>query len=128
MRTERLLRWLGISLILASGLIHLVNALRELQDPSPFIGLLFIDFFIAAVISAVGIHLQAPFLGWELGGVLSLGALIGYLVSRTIGLPLSGIEKWGPLNAYFSIMLELLFIVLVVRVSMSKLRLREVTS
>ena len=74
-------------------------------------GVLFFVFFLASIASAIGIYYDRFMWGWILGGLLSLGAIIGYLISRTVGLPISGVEDWGPALAYFSIFLEIVYFI-----------------
>ncbi len=108
MKINKLYSWIGIILILISGLIHLYNASGEFQD-APYMGILFFGFFVASLVSAIGIYRGELLWGWALGGFLCIGAIVGYLVSRTLGMPISGVEDWGPPLAYFSILIELFF-------------------
>ena len=108
MKTRKLYSWIAIVIILASGVIHLYNAPGEFQD-APYMGILFFLFFLASIVSAYGIYRGELLWGWVLGGLLAVGAIVGYLISRTVGMPISGIEDWGPPLAYFSIFLELVF-------------------
>jgi hypothetical protein len=110
MKTKKLFSWIGIIVILISGLIHLYNAPGEFQD-APYMGIFFFAFFLASIVSAIGIYHGKLIWGWVLGGFLAIGAIVGYLVSRTVGMPISGIEDWGPPLAYFSIFLEIIFFV-----------------
>ena len=108
MKTNKLYNWIGIVIILIAGLIHLYNASGEFAD-APYMGILFFGFFLASIVSAIGIYRGELIWGWALGGFLCIGAILGYLVSRTVGMPISGVEDWGPPLAYFSILIELFF-------------------
>ena len=108
MKTKKLFSWIGIIVILTSGLIHLYNAPGEFQD-APYMGVLFFAFFLGSIVSAIGIYRGELLWGWSLGGLLAIGAIIGYLISRTVGMPISGIEDWGPPLAYLSIFLEFIY-------------------
>jgi len=108
MKTTKLYSWIAIIVILTSGVIHLYNAPGEFQD-APYMGILFFIFFLGSIVSAIGIYRGELLWGWALGGFLSFGAIVGYLISRTVGMPISGIEAWGPTLAYFSIFLELIY-------------------
>lgn len=108
MGTKKLFSWIGIIVILVAGLIHLYDAPGEYQD-APYMGILFFLFFLGSIVSAVGIYRGELLWGWVLGGLLAIGAIVGYLISRTVGMPISGVENWGPSLAYFSIFLELIF-------------------
>jgi hypothetical protein len=107
---EKLGRWVGIIAILLSGLIHLYNAPDEYRE-ARYMGILFFLYFVASLASALGIYRGELSWGWILGGLLCIGAIIGYLLSRTVGLPSMEVEGWGPPLAYFSIFLELAFFV-----------------
>lgn len=110
MKNEKLVRNIGLLVILITGLIHLYDAPGEYRD-AQYMGIFFIIFFLGSIISAIGIYRDQFSWGWMLGGLLVLGAIVGYLLSRTVGLPISGREDWGPPLAYFSIILEVLFFV-----------------
>jgi hypothetical protein len=114
MKNTKLYSWIGIIVILTTGLIHLYNAPGEFQD-APYMGILFFGFFLASIVSAIGIYRGELLWGWILGGLLCIGAIVGYFVSRTVGMPISGIEDWGPPLAYFSILLELIFFGILLR-------------
>ena len=107
MNKAKLWRWVGVIAILLCGLIHLYDAPEEYQE-AQYMGILFFAFFLGAFISAIGIYPGQRLWGWVLGGLISIGAIIGYLISRTVGMPLMEVEEWGPPLAYFSIFLELI--------------------
>jgi hypothetical protein len=121
MKTNKNISWIGIIVILITGLIHLYNAPGEFQD-APYMGVLFFVFFLSSIVSAIGIYRGELLWGWILGGLLSIGAIVGYLISRTIGMPISGVEDWGPPLAYFSIFLELIFFALILASNTKQLR------
>jgi hypothetical protein len=114
MKSKDLISWVGIVMILVTGLIHLYNAPGEFQD-APYMGILFFVFFLGSIVSAVGIYKGSLLWGWALGAFLAIGAIVGYLLSRTVGMPVSGVEDWGPLNAYIAMALELIFAALFLR-------------
>jgi hypothetical protein len=121
MKTNKNISWIGIIVILITGLIHLYNAPGEFQD-APYMGVLFFVFFLSSIVSAIGIYRGELLWGWILGGLLSIGAIVGYLISRTVGMPMSGVEDWGPPLAYFSIFLELIFFALILASNTKQLR------
>jgi hypothetical protein len=121
MKTNKNISWIGIIVILITGLIHLYNAPGEFQD-APYMGVLFFVFFLSSIVSAIGIYRGELLWGWVLGGLLSIGAIVGYLISRTVGMPISGVEDWGPPLAYFSIFLELIFFALILASNTKQLR------
>ena len=76
----------AILLILACGLIHLIGA-PEHYEEAPYIGVLFLANFIAALVAAVGLYKNRLWAGWGLGVLAAGGAVVMFLVSRLIGLP-----------------------------------------
>ncbi len=102
----------AILLIIAVGLTHLIGAPPHYRV-APYIGVGFVVNFIGALVSAVGIYRNVLW-GWLLGALVAGGALVMYVVSRSVGLP--GFEhavgRWfGPL-AIISFIVEALFVVL----------------
>ena len=110
MRRQRILRLAAIVLIVVVGLSHLIGAPQHYRV-APYIGVGFVANFIGALVAAVGIYRDVMW-GWLLGALVAGGALIMYVVSRSIGLP--GFEhavgRWsGPLGI-LSLVVEALFI------------------
>lgn len=104
------LGWAGAALIAAVGLIHLLEAPEELEEAT-YLGLLFLANFGGAVVAAIGISRNQRW-GWGLGVLLAGGALAGYVVSRTIGLPGMAVEEWLEPVGVLSLLIEGLFIAL----------------
>src|SRR3954468_15444986 len=86
------LRTVGIALISLTGLIHLLVT-PEYYGFASYLGLLMLANFAGSVVSAVGIY-QRQVWGWVLGVVMAAGAFVGYVESRTLGLP--GLPSWEP--------------------------------
>ena len=82
----RLVTFLGVSLILAIGLIH-AYALPEHFEAAPYLGISFAGVFVLSVTSAFNILRGSYATGWLPGLVISGVALVCYLVSRFFGLP-----------------------------------------
>ena len=80
----------GISLIVVVGLIHLINSPGDLEEGS-YTGLLYLANFVGAILAAIGIYRGRTW-GWGLGALVSVGAFVGYVVSRTVG---SGCPGWA---------------------------------
>ena len=77
--------------------------------------MLFVANFVGALISAFGIYRDALW-GWLLGVLVAGGAIVAYIVSRSVGLPgfEHAIGRWfGPL-AVASLIVEVLFMALFV--------------
>jgi hypothetical protein len=81
----------GISVIVIVGLIHLIDAPEDLQE-APYQGVLFLANFFGAILAAIGIYLGRSW-GWGLGALVSVGAFVGYVISRTVGLPGLPVEE-----------------------------------
>ncbi len=77
--------WLGIALILVTGLIHVVEAPDSFSDAA-YKGWLFYANGAGALVAAYGISRKHSW-GWNLGLGIAAGSLIGYVASRTVGLP-----------------------------------------
>jgi hypothetical protein len=102
----------AIVLIIAVGLAHLRGAPPHYRF-APYIGIAFVVNFVGALVAAVGIYRNALW-GWLLGVLVAGGALVAYLVSRSVGLPSFEVSvgRWfGPL-ATISLIVEVLFLAL----------------
>jgi uncharacterized membrane protein YfcA len=99
----------GISLIVVVGLIHLINSPGDLEEGS-YAGLLYLANFFGALTAAIGIYRGRSW-GWGLGALVSVGAFVGYVISRTIGLPgLPVEEEWLEPLGLLSLLVESLFV------------------
>jgi hypothetical protein len=105
-----LYKLIGINVILISGVIHLNNALNDHHQAS-YLEILFLAYFLGAMISAIGISWGGRLWGWVLGGLIASGAMISYLVSRIVGFSSAGVQEWGPPEAYLSMFIEMVFFV-----------------
>lgn len=105
-------RWVtgaGIALILLVGLIHSLKA-PEHFEAAAYVGTLFLICVAGSIVAAVGIYRGARSWGWALGAVICGGALVSYIVSRTLGLP--GLEgsTWANPVGTVAMGLEALYI------------------
>ena len=82
----------AIALILVTGAIHFVDAPSSFADAT-YKGWLFVANGIAAIVAAYAIYRGRRW-GWGLGVLVAGGALLGYAISRTIGLPGLAPEIW----------------------------------
>jgi hypothetical protein len=99
----------GISLIVIVGLIHLVDSPEDLAEGS-YQGFLFVANFLGALAAAVGIYRGNKW-GWTLGALVAGGAFVGYVISRTVGLPGMPVEtEWMEPLGVLSLIVEALFV------------------
>ena len=99
----------GISLIVVVGLIHLIDAPEDLEEGS-YLGFLFVANFLGALAAAAGIY-RGNRWGWSLGLLVAGGAFVGYVISRTIGLPGLPVEEaWLEPLGVLSLIVEALFV------------------
>ncbi len=112
MKTKSL-EWIGIVIITIIGVIHLILMQGE-YDEAHYMGMLFAANFVGAIIAAVGIYRNA-FWGWIFGFLVAAGSLLGYFLSRTVGLPGMEIENWLDPYGILSLILEIVFIALIIQ-------------
>jgi hypothetical protein len=99
----------GITLIVVVGLIHLIDAPEDLEEGS-YLGYLFLANFLGALVASVGIY-RGNRWGWVLGLLVAGGAFVGYVISRTAGLPGLGVEEeWLEPLGVLSLIVEALFV------------------
>jgi len=92
--TPKILTWAGIILVLATGLIHLIEGPENYEEMA-YKGILFFLSAAGALVAAAGIYRGAKLWGWTLGLAITAGALSLYIVSRTVGLPLMEVDdEW----------------------------------
>ncbi len=108
---KRILQWMSVVAIVIVGVIHLSMVPQE-YDETPLMGILFGINFIAALVATAGIYRQEVW-GWLLGLGIAAGSLLGYVLSRTVGLPGMEIEAWLQPLGVLSLVVEASFIALV---------------
>ena len=85
MSKSSFLRWLAIGAVLVTGGIHLVEARNAFGDAA-YKGILFVANALGAIVAAIWI-LRRSRGGWWLGLAVAAGAMVAYILSRTVGLP-----------------------------------------
>ncbi len=107
-------KWLAIAAILATGLIHLLEA-KDSFSEATYKGALFVANGVGAAAAAYGIRGERDW-GWWLGFLIAAGSLLGYVASRTIGLPALPAEPdaWLEPMGVASLVSEALFLILFV--------------
>ena len=115
-KTVKISSWLGIVLILATGIIHVLDAPDSFQD-ALYKGWLFYANGLAALAAAYGIYKGRHVWGWDLGLLIAAGSFIGYVISRTFGLPFIPAEPdaWLEPLGVASLFTEGLFVVIFIR-------------
>ena len=107
---SRGLVWAGIILVLATGLIHLIEG-PENYEEAAYKGILFFLNAAGAIVAAIGIYRGEKLWGWSLGLLVTGGALLFYIASRTIGLPgLEAEDEWFEPMGLASMVVEALFV------------------
>ena len=101
----------AIALILVTGAIHFIDAPGSFGDAT-YKGMLFVANGIAAIVAAVGIYRGERLLGWGLGLLVAGGALVGYLISRTVGLPGIAPDVWLEPLGILSLLVEASYVAL----------------
>jgi hypothetical protein len=114
LRVPTIPKLMAVLLIVVVGVTHLIGASPHYRV-APYIGVLFVVNFVGSLVSAFGIYREALW-GWLLGVLVAGGAIVAYIVSRSVGLP--GFEhavgRWfGPL-AVASLIVEVFFMALFV--------------
>jgi hypothetical protein len=80
------LRAVGFVGLLGIALIHLLDVLGKLKE-TPYLGVMYIALMLASVVVAFGVLHLGSRLTWGLGGGLAAATLLGFVLSRTTGLP-----------------------------------------
>jgi len=112
--TPTALQGAGIALILVTGAIHFIDAPSSFGDAT-YKGLLFLANGTAAIVAAVGIHRGDRRWGWGLGVLVAGGALVAYVISRTVGLPGLPPDTWLEPLGILSLLVESAFVGLFAR-------------
>ena len=114
---------IAVALIVVTGLIHLIGTPDNLQEAT-YKGILFLLNGIAGLVAAYGIYRGSKSWGWGLGAAVASGAFIMYILSRTIGLPIVGVdEEWLEPMGVLSLVVEGAFVLLAGFVFARNLRL-----
>lgn len=110
---SRLFHWPAIILILATGILHYLTAAEEYIE-ARYMGVLFLTNFLGSLISAAGIARRKLGWGWILGAIISAGSILGYIQSRTIGMPGMEVEAWYDPIGIPALIVEGLFLIVFV--------------
>jgi hypothetical protein len=90
------------------GLIHILLA-PEYFEKAAYLGVLFVAGALAAFVVAARIWAKDDVAAWRLGGVVAAGMFVGFILSRTTGLPGFHESEWET-SGLLSLALELWFL------------------
>lgn len=107
------LKWLGIILIIVTGIIHFIEV-PEYFDEAAYMGVLFVLNGIGSLAAAYGIYKNQKW-GWVLGLFIAGGSIIGYAMSRSVGLPNVAVKEWFEAIGILSLAVEGIFVVLALK-------------
>jgi hypothetical protein len=89
-------RAIGVVGLGAIALIHLLDSLSKFKE-TPYVGWMYVALMAGSVVVAAGlVHLRDRRV-WPAAGLLATSAIVGYVLSRTTGLPnaTGDIGNWG---------------------------------
>lgn len=104
-KTSRKGAALAIALV---GVIHLVLA-PEYFEKASYLGVLFLAGAVASGVVTLRLFRQDDGAAWLLGAVVAAGMFIGFILSRTVGLPGFYEQEWEP-TGLVSLVLELVYL------------------
>jgi hypothetical protein len=84
--TSAVARATGVIGLGGIALIHLLDSIGKFQE-TPYMGWLYVGLITAAVIVAGSLIHRESRVAWAAAAVLAVGAITGYCLTRTVGLP-----------------------------------------
>ena len=76
----------GVVGLAGIGLIHLLDLPSKLTE-TPYLGWMYIGLIVSAILCAFHLVRTGSDRAWMASGLLALGAMAGYTLTRTVGLP-----------------------------------------
>ena len=103
----KILRWAGATLIFLVGGAHVLIS-GEHFLAAPYLGVLFLANFFGSVVVAFALYWSPNRWPWLLGDLISGGTFVGFVVSRTIGLPGAPefVGQWFNIAGLLTLMVE----------------------
>jgi hypothetical protein len=105
---EQGIRRFAAAAIAIVGVIHLVLA-KEYLEKETYVGVLFIAGGIAALAVAARLWMAPDRRAWGVGALVAAGMFVGFVLSRTTGLPGFKESEWE-LSGIVSLLLEAAFL------------------
>ncbi|GAA3476136.1 hypothetical protein [Streptomyces yanii] len=108
---EATLRGLGACCAVGNAVLHAILIPDHLEEKF-YIGVLFaVGSAVMIVVAVALVIMKRPFVAWLTGALTSLGMIVGFLLSRTVGLPDGYYEPgWEPPYGPLSLIVEGLFV------------------
>ncbi|WP_407288786.1 hypothetical protein [Streptomyces sp. BP-8] len=95
---------------LLSAVVHLLLVPEHLEEVA-YMGILFLVGSVALLVAAAGLARPRPLPAWLLGTAVSAGMVLGFALSRTVGLPDYQEVGWDPPYGVLSMVAEVAFVV-----------------
>lgn len=104
---------LAAAALITNALIH-IDLTPMHRVTAPYLGFLFFALAAACIVLAAALFVRDAAAVWAAAWVVNVSALLGFLASRTVGLPLIGEEvgDWSGLAAWETLLVEVLVIAL----------------
>jgi hypothetical protein len=83
---EGIARAAGVVGLAGIGLIHLLDLPSKLNE-TPYLGWMYIGLIVSTILCAFDLVRSGSNRAWMTSGLLALGAMTGYTLTRTVGLP-----------------------------------------
>lgn len=106
-------QWIASFLLVVAAATH-IPLIQEHLEEAPYVGWLFIALSVVCLVLAVAIlFVDSPGV-WLISGAVCLAAVVGFLASRTIGLPQIGddVGDWTEPLGFPAVLSEVLMVVL----------------
>lgn len=107
------MRRAAAALLASTGVLHLALA-PEYWDEQHYVGALFVVGGIACAVIAARLWSRDDTAAWAVGSVAAAGMAVGFVLSRTVGLPGFHEAEWEA-SGLLSLLLEAGFVALAVR-------------
>jgi len=108
---NKVFQWILIAMVVEMGFLHLNSAPGEFAE-SPIMGMFSIGIFLGSLLAAMEIYRRSTKV-WVLSAFLASGSIIGYILSRMIGLPGMEVEDWFVPIRIISLVVEGIILILI---------------